>query len=330
MNEDAQAAKLLCKDYNIDHHELIVNEADFLAATIKTIAALEEPRYHVSMPAYYLLAKQASRDITVVLSGSGGDETFLGYNRYLESQKMSQRYASFPATLLNAWYRHQRKELFIHPEDTGLRLEDPLDRWLYLNQFNRIARQSYSKYFNFEAVSILAYLRAIAYPTLSKPLNDMENNQAALDRLFWLADEDFIRSDKIMMQFGLEGRFPFVASKVLGLADSLPSAQKLGPGQTKYLFRQAYKDKLPDYIVNKRKSGWYAPVAEWMGGAYGDFVREVLESSYYPETAELFNLEAVRRDFVDGVEKHSLSSLKRFMPIFSFQIWAKEMGVKYY
>jgi asparagine synthase (glutamine-hydrolysing) len=328
INEDAQAAKRLCRDFAIDHHELLISEQDLIAATIPTIRALEEPRYHISMPAYYLLAREASRDITVVLSGSGGDETFLGYPRYLESQRLSRRYGRYPAALLDWWYGRKRQDFFIHDKDLRLHLSRPLDRWLYLNQVNRIRRTDYDRYFRFDSFSLLDYLASSQYPALQSLLTDSENAQAELDRLFWLADEDFIRSDKIMMQFGLEGRFPFVADDLIRFANRVPSAKKLGPGQTKYLFRQAYAGKLPDYIVNKKKSGWYAPTAEWMSSAYGDFVREVLMPSYYPETAELFDLEAICHDFIDGVDKHKLKSLKRFMPVFSFQIWAREFGIK--
>ncbi len=328
INEDAILAKKLCADFNIDHHELVINEKDFIAATEIAIYAIEEPRYHISLPAYWLLAKEACRDIVVVLSGNGGDETFLGYTRYLESQNISRRLVRWPKSLVNLWYNINRFRNGRGDLGEYFHLEKALDRWIYFNGINRVKKSLQKQIYKFDFPDLKTFLQGSDALASMGEVSDMENAQGALDRLFWLADEDFIRSDKLTMWHGMEGRFPFVAKKLINYVNSVPSEIKLKGGITKNLLRQTYKNKLPDYITNKKKTGWYAPTTEWMKSEYGEFVKNVLSKDYYPETAELFDLDFVRSEFVEKIENFSLKDMKRFMPIFSFQIWAKQFKIK--
>lgn len=171
------------------------------------------------------------------------------------------------------------------------------------------------------------YLSHINHPAITRPLSDSVNAIAEYDKLFWLADEEFLRTDKIAMHFGMEGRFPFMARDIMNFAYGLPSDVKLKP-ELKNIIRRSYKGYLPDFIINKGKTGWNAPVAEWMDSKFGIMVKDVLSNDYYPETSRLFNFNFIRKNFIDGVNKHSLKSIKKFLPIFYFQIWAGKFKVK--
>ena len=279
FNEDADRAQKLCRDYRIEHHELLVSERDFIDATEPAIAAMEEPRYNHSVPAYWLLAKHASKDVVVVLNGSGGDELFMGYSRYEVSKKISGR-RRWPWWKIGYFFKH---------------VHDPLSQWAYVHAIN-----------NKNNALLLRYLESLHYPRVTQPLTDTENAVAEFDRLFWLADEEFLRTDKISMQFGMEGRFPLLARSVRTLANSIPSSQK---GSSKALLRAAYQNNLPDYIVQKKKTGWNAPVTEWMRGKFGAFVREVLADKY-----------------VD-LPRYTFADMKKILPLFYFKIWARHFKI---
>ncbi len=329
LNEDANVAKKLCDEYKIDYHELLVTEADFIDAIPKTIRTLEEPRYNFSVPAYWLLAQHASKDVTVILNGSGGDELFLGYDRYLQSRASSYHlknksifWVNFRSTI-SSWLKGKLRPPHF------LRLDKALDRWVNLNDISPLlSTKLFRKFNSYDQKDLLKYIASISRPEIKKPVLDMENTQGDLDRIFWLGDEEFLRTDKIAMNFGMEGRFPFLSREVIDYSHQISSSDKLVGGVTKAVIRDAYRGQLPDYVIDKEKTGWYAPVVEWMDSKLGDFVRDVLSPDFYPETAQLFDLDFIRKEYVRKDMKFTRGNIKKFLPIFNFQIWAKEFNVK--
>lgn len=329
FNEDAEMASRLSNDYKIEHHELLINEDDFINATEKVFETIEEPRYNPSIAAYWLLAKYASKDIVVVLNGSGGDELFFGYPKYFESRKISDRYKKYPGLLINLWYNfsflRKKRIKFGH----FLKLDQSLDRWAYLNKINFVLDDNLLRFpLNLDLYDLKKYLASIKNQIISDSLEDTENSIAELDRLFWLSDEEFLRTDKITMNFGMEGRFPLLAKEIVRYANSIPSDKKLAEGRSKSLIRQAYKNYLPDYIINKKKSGWRAPVVKWMHSKFGRMVKEVLSNHYYPPTSHLFDLNLVRKNYIDSIPKFTTTNIKKFMPIFAFQVWAEKFKIR--
>lgn len=326
LNEDADYAKRLAGEYRIDHHELTISEQQFIEALPKTIRTLEEPRYNFSVPAYWLLAELASKDITVILNGSGGDELFLGYERYLDSQSLSKLFERYPAWLVDAkatgGFLKRGKISFGH----FLRLERVLDRWTYFSAIMPYLNPAVFNGKSFDLINATAMMRG-QRPEVMEPAEDPENTLANLDRLFWLADEEFMRPDKIAMHFGMEGRFPLLANEIIDYARSIPSLEKIKNGTTKYIIRSAYQGRLPDYITEKRKTGWYAPVVEWMDSSLGEMVRETLRPEFYSPTAGLFKFEELQQYLKPG-NRFTRGNIKRFWSIFTFQIWAKEFNIQ--
>lgn len=325
-NEDADIAARFSEQAGAKHHELLVTEDDFVGALKSVLETIEEPRYHPSIPAYYLLAKFASKDIVVALTGDGGDELFMGYPKYYESRRMSNRYRKYPPALLDIYY--SLKELYKgrNPLGTRLNLRDPIHRWWYFNKI--VTTKEYSSVnLKRSPAGVLGYLRSIGAPAISDPVPDPENNLAELDRLFWLAEDSFILTDKIGMHFGLEARFPFADRRVVEYAAAISSKEKMDSAGTKGLIRQAYKGMLPDYVLNKRKSGWTAPAAAWMSKGLGSMVREVLSPGFYAGTKDLFDFHGIAGSHLNSRE-FSQRSLKHLFPMFTFQLWAKQFNIK--
>jgi len=326
-NEDADLAKRLTKDYAIAHHELVVTERDFISALEPSVATLEEPRYNHSFPAYWLLAQKAAKDIVVVLDGSGGDELFHGYPRYLVADEVLKKYSRYPKFIVDQAMSHRaRARGFLAPWRTA-EFSDPLTLWSYVNAIAPTAKTKALLFANgFGVDEVAKYLRCDAEAVLRSPLGDTGSVVAELDRLFWLADEDYLRMDKIAMHFGMEGRFPFLAKDVVNYANKVGSKEKLAGG-LKSLVREAYQGQLPEYILNKKKTGWNAPVAEWLSGELGGVVREILSSQYYPETATLFDFDILRREAMEK-EHYDLRDLKRILPYVYFQVWARTFNIR--
>lgn len=327
FNEDADLAARLAKEYHIDHHELLVTERAFIEHYEDAIRAMEEPRYNPSVPAYWLLAQLAARDITIVLTGGGGDELFLGYPRYIDAMNIGAKYSLYPAFLLDLVFTLRAYREGLVRRGRLLRLKRPLERWAYVNKITPPAGNPAFRFMDdFDLVEAVRVLLGADIPPLREMLTDEVNAIAELDRWFWLANEEFMRTDKIIMHFGMEGRFPFLARDIVRWANVVPSSAKLSGG-TKSLLRDAYKDRLPEYIVAKRKTGWNAPFTEWMGGAFGAMVNETLSDAYYPPTSALFDFSALKRSAISNKIQFTKSDMMKFLPVFQFQIWARAFQI---
>lgn len=326
FNEDADIAAELSRQLGADHHEILITQKDFIDAIPKVIKTVEEPRYHPSIPAYYLTAQQASQKSVVILTGDGGDELFLGYQQYIESRRLTNRYRKYGSLAMNTYYTFKNTVNRKITPGTILSLNKPLQRWWYLN---KILSEREEKNFKFDISSAktLSYLSSIRDPQIVKSTKDTENALAALDRLFWLAEDSLIMTDKIGMNFGMESRFPFIDRRVVDYAVGISSDEKLKAAGTKGLMRKAYRGKLPDMIINKQKSGWKAPVHVWMHLQLRKMVKDVLSPDYYKETASLFDFKQINW-YIDASPQFTKHAIKSFFPIFMFQIWAKEFNIE--
>lgn len=326
FNEDADIAEKMCYKYGIKHESLVITEREFLNTVEDVIATIEEPRHNNSLAAYYLLSKHASKHVVVTLSGDGGDELFGGYPKYYQSKKISSLYQRFPTHLVNLYFTCQDKISRRTDLLDWLKLNDPITRWIYFNRFTLPSEHLFFK-FKRKTKYLLDYMHSIKPPFLNTNPLDFENTLMDLDRYFWLADECFLRSDKIGMRFGMEARFPFLDRNLVDLTRRIASNNKLDSIQfrPKALLRQAYENILPDYILNKRKSGWRAPVGKWITSELGERINEVISSGFYNETSQIFNFEAIKH--ASRREPAILGSRKIFS-IFSFQIWARYFKIK--
>ncbi|MBI4179183.1 asparagine synthase (glutamine-hydrolyzing) [bacterium] len=295
FNEDSDAARRLAGEYGIRHTEILVTESDYARAIDDVVDAVEEPRHNNSLAAYYLLAEAAARDVVVTLSGEGGDELFGGYPKYLESRKLGHA-------------------------------AQPIGRWL---DFARFGFDVDRRFFRFQRAEtrLRDYLQSWSGAFIDGLSSDTENALMAIDRRFWLSDEAFLRSDKIGMHFGMESRFPFADRTLSAWADRTPSGDKLNSNghALKTPLRAVYSGILPDYVIQKRKTGWKAPVGMWMSSRLAERFRETLSENYCAETSGLFDFEGILKT---GKDDPAVLASRKIFPIFSFQVWARRFHVR--
>ena len=328
FNEDADVAARLAREYGVDHHELLIREEEYLSTMEQVIETIEEPRWNQNLSTYWLLAQYASRDIVVCLNGSGGDELFFGYHRYLDSRRMGSYFERFPQLALNLIYSLRAlKKGELKPTHLTA-FHHVLDRWVYLNRVRPQLRKDIFHFpLSFDFMDVVTYLHSIPAPAIQTPLSDAENAYAEYDRLFWLADEEFIRTDKITMHFSMEGRFPLLARDIVHFANRLPSREKIKGNELKALVREAYRGYLPDYVLQKKKTGWTTPLSRWITSRFGQDIRLMLTTQYYAETANLFSFATIQKEYIDNTREWNTPALKRFMTIASFQMWARQFGI---
>lgn len=266
-NEDADVAARLAELYGVSHSTVTVDQAAWAGAVEPALLALEEPRQSKSLPAYHLTMREVARSgAVVVLTGDGGDELLAGYKHH-HTPPFLNRLAAL---------RAGRRP----PRDPGLCLS--LDE---------------------QAQYLADWLPKS--PLTGDVVNDMLYTECAAT----LSEDFLVRGDKLGGAFGLEIRFPMMAGFFRDAARGIPGGLKLGPVASwattgKPLLRSAYRGRLPDWVVDRAKTGWRAPTDDWVvgiasrpaaDGPVRQYLRHLLSD---PLVRSLFDFDDARVDAV--------------------------------
>ncbi|MHC4159173.1 MAG: asparagine synthase (glutamine-hydrolyzing) [Planctomycetota bacterium] len=250
--------------YKTEHHELMLEEDYFVEHLEKLTCLRDSPLSEPADVPLYLLAKMASRDVKVLLSGEGGDELFGGYPK--------SAYDRF-APLINIWPevltrlagglmppRFRRIEVALR----SLCQKDPADRWA----------QWFSPFTEREKLNLVNSSNSWENPTKQYVENSRGCNtlDAMLytDCKLWLPDNLLERGDRMTMAASVECRVPFLDHEMVELAFSLPTSLKVRGFTRKWQVKQIALKYLPAGIVHRRKVGFSVPLSQWFRGKLRD------------------------------------------------------------
>jgi asparagine synthase (glutamine-hydrolysing) len=185
-----------------------------------------------------------------MLNGQGGDETFLGYERYFVSYLNSNGFFNFI------------KNLFSQSKNSRLSLKDIISYFFYFNfnfirVFNLKRKSLIKKKFIKEAYFNTVKENSVAFKNV-KDLQLFELTNAQLPHLLRYEDRN-------SMRHSIETRLPFLDYRLVEFGISIPIDQKINDGWTKFIIRESYKDLLPEKIIwRKNKFGFEAPDQIWL------------------------------------------------------------------
>ena len=267
--------------FGSDHREILVRPkvAELLP---KLLWHMDEPVADSAFITTYLVAEFARRDVTVILSGVGGDELFGGYRRYL-GDHYAARYQMLPP-----WLRQR----FIAPLAQWL----PSDRHSPLMNLSRYARAFLeTSELDFEA-RYRSYVEAFGAEALDRLLADGRSGQVdSLDQAFaaamagdglnrlmrvdlatQLPNDLLMLTDKMTMATSIECRVPLLNHKLVELGAQIPAAQRIAKGELKSLLKRAFTGLLPDSILYRKKRGFGAPMGAWIKDELAPLMRHFL------------------------------------------------------
>jgi asparagine synthase (glutamine-hydrolysing) len=322
-------ARLVAERYGTDHHEVIVSPEEFWAALPSLVWHEDEPLAHPSSIALNFVSRLAARHVKVVLTGEGSDETLAGYGRYrttVLNLAMSRRWQSLAPGVVQRAVRAGVEQL---PRTsrlrqrllrTGLVLDADLDT-LYFDNFAVFGR---------------ARQRDVLAPDLQAELDGLDPYAAAhaaiargdattlLNQLLY-ADlktylhELLMKQDQMSMAASIESRVPFLDHPLVEFTARLPERLKLRGRTTKWILRQAMKDRLPAEILSRSKMGFPVPVGAWLRGAF----RPLLDEYVLSERAlarGLFRPEGLRRLVAEHMAGHARHEERLWM-LMNLEIW---------
>ncbi len=233
-NSDSKAAKKFASDQKFNHHDVVVSPAEYLSAWEDSIWYMEQPNYNPSNPMYCYTNKYlADKDIVITLAGDMGDELLGGYSKY--SDLFNSERITKPTSwrqLLRLWLERIKKGSF-------KLTEQPVDDNTLLDELEN------------------CYSDELWNP------EDPTASYMALDCVTQVPESFFTRNDYYGMAYSMEGRFPLASKKFMQYCLDIKSKHKF-KGGTKSLVKEAYKKFLPEYIINKEKTGWTVPIGYWL------------------------------------------------------------------
>jgi asparagine synthase (glutamine-hydrolysing) len=274
-------ARTVAQAFGTDHHEIIV-QPDVASLLPQLIWHMDEPVADAAFITTYLVSKFAREEVTVILSGVGGDELFGGYNRYLDEhyRRMYQRVPAFvrrglidPIARLLPSDRHSRLlnktrllKAFLLADSLGF--EERYGRFMQV--FSSLDRASLMRDGGGAFDDCIA--RAFAATSDSDPLRRLME----VDLATQLPEDLLMLTDKMSMAVSLECRVPLLDQKLVALAARMPGHLKVQGGELKHCMKQALRGVLPESILNREKRGFGAPIGAWFKSELARLVHDLL------------------------------------------------------
>lgn len=290
--DEAPAAAAVAAHLGTRHTELVVTPEDALAVIPRLPEVYDEPFADSSQVPTMLVAELARRDVTVSLSGDGGDEVFGGYERYRWVPSLARRLARVPSAVRRgaAW-----AAMAVPP-----RLWDGIVGPLPVRVRPRIPATKVAKLASVAPLdgAHAMYRRLVASwddpgdvvigaapprtivddPQLwQRADGDMVSVMMALDTATYLPDDILVKLDRATMCVGLEGRVPFLDHRVVEHVGRLPASLKIRDGHGKWLLRQVLRRYVPESLFDRPKTGFAVPIGAWLRGPLRDWADALLE-----------------------------------------------------
>ncbi len=261
---EAEHAARVAAHLGTSHHTLPVTSQDALDVIPRLPELWDEPFADELQIPTYLVAKLARADVTVALSGDGGDEIFGGYRRHVEAARA-------------AWL---------------LRLPSPLRRPLgaaatmlggRFARLGRLVAAPDSAALHESLVSVREdcaraphpLIDPAALPRLAHPAEAL----MARDTISYLPGDVLAKVDRASMAVALEARAPLLDHRVLAFAWSLPLRMRIRGGSGKWLLRRVLRRYVPEALFERPKAGFNVPIAEWLAGPLRPWAEAMLESA---------------------------------------------------
>lgn len=319
FNADSEFAQKTSQFYKTDHNELLINAKDVSDYIEEIVYCMDDLVSNHTQIAPYLLSRMAKQQVDVVLSGDGGDEIFGGYKRYYY-YNLIKKWQKIPKSLRkNSLLQGMAKILNYENIYRKINLSNLELFWQFRSQNESLVQRILKPEYNQEK-EVKDELKRKHF---SEEFRNYASDMMRVDIASWLVDESLTKSDKLSMAWGLEQRVPVLDKELVELAFAIPEKFKIHQrNQGKFIFKEAVKDYLPDYIYDKPKTGWFAPSAKWLRTGTKDLAYEILSENYNQDTKEFFNFNEIAKVLDNHLAQREYA-LNIIWALITFQIWYK-------
>jgi len=324
--DETRYARLLAERRGFRLHEQTIDAADFVDNIRDVVYHLDYPVAGPGSFPQYMVSRLAASHMKVVLGGQGGDETFGGYARYLLAYFEQCIKAAIDGTMHDGNFVVTYESII--PQLGTLREYKPL-----MQQFWRegLFDDLDARYFRLidrapdlgEAIDWRVLGEYSPFETFSSIFRaDNVRKESYFDLMTHFDFKTLLPAllhveDRVSMAHGLESRVPFLDTRVVEFAATLPADVKFKQGQLKHSLKEAMRGVLPVEIVNRRdKMGFPVPLGEWINDELRDFALDAFSGENArsrPYLAQGFDARAL-------IEREGAFS-RNFWGLFSLELW---------
>jgi asparagine synthase (glutamine-hydrolysing) len=342
---EAEDAKAVARHLGADHADLYVTSNDAIAVVPRLPVFYDEPFSDSSQIPLCLVSRFARQDVTVCLSGDGGDELFAGYNLYFWAQRIWGYSRFMPRGLRRAAARTLTS---ISPQmwDTAfaklapflpakLQQPEPGDKLYRLAELlpaessNALYHLLMSRWRAPTAVVINSREpgTALESPKSSAELSDFVQRMMYFDLMTYLPDDILVKVDRASMGVGLEVRIPLLDYRVVEFAWQIPLSMKIRSDKGKWLLRQVLYRYVPECLVDRPKKGFSVPIGSWLRGPMRDWAEALLCVERLRNDGYL-NPQLIRqkwREYLSGIRNWQ----RELWEVLMFQAWLENARHSY-
>ena len=328
-DDETSAAAIMAQHIGSDHHEIPLKAIDPVEVGARIPWMFDQPFFNDATFANHALAAAISGELTVAITGDGGDHAFSGTTRHL-GEEIAAQVARAPRPVLAA---------AAAGSSIGTRLAGPRPTFRRAHQLMRVSQTTAERRW----LSLHQQNLPISHPHLLGPAaidaqRTIDAEQAALgyyractsdDHLnrvlyaelkFQLPPNDLLKVDRTCMYNSVAGRAPLLDRRVVEFAASLPAEWKRRGRTLKWFLRQMATDRIPPTLVSAPKVGLAVPLRAWLRGELGAKVAQVVASPSFAERG-VFNQTAS----IKAVDDH-----RRGRRDYGYVIWTMAMVELWY
>lgn len=331
--DESGFARRVAAHLGTDHTELIVNPDEARAVIDRLPDIYDEPFADSSQIPTFLVSKLARQDVTVALSGDGGDECFGGYVRYHWIDRLADWTSRAPAIMWRGlgssvqMLSTQAWETLLGPIPRRYRpvhVGDKLHKaaaLLALGEADQMYRRVIAQWP--EPIELMPDAREPSAPwdspCLSSQIPDRVARMRYYDMMQYLPDDILTKVDRASMAVSLEVRVPLLGHRVVEYSWRLPRSALIRASKGKQILRHVLHRYVPPALVERQKTGFSIPIDEWIRGPLVDWASDLLSEHALSQTG-LFDASVIRRRFEDHRQGRGNWS-RALWTILMFQAW---------
>lgn len=312
---EVDVAKETADRVGVENFSAIISPEEYMNELPKIVWHLDDPLADPAAIPLYFVAKEAKKQVTVVLSGEGADELFGGYNIYREplSLKPFERIPSPLKKMLlyvaSAMPEGMKGKSFL------MRGCTPLEE-RYIGNAKIFEEGMKSKL-------LRQYDSNLSYCDVTKPYFEESKSYSEINKMqyvdihTWMRGDILLKADKMTMANSLELRVPFLDKVVFEAASKIPEELKTKNGTTKYLLRKAAEGIVPDHVLNRKKLGFPVPIRHWLKNEMHDWAVNIIKES---ETDAYIHKDYVLQLLEDHCANKADNS-RKIWTVLIFMIW---------
>ncbi|RCW66910.1 asparagine synthase (glutamine-hydrolyzing) [Saliterribacillus persicus] len=312
---EVDLAKETADKLGVENYSTIISAEQFVEALPEVMWHMDDPLADPACIPLYFVAKEAKKQVKVVLSGEGADELFGGYNIYREPESLKM--FNYLPEKLNGLIGQLAKIL---PE--GVKGKSFLERGTtplsnrYIGNAKMFAEKEKESFFS-------RYSSGTKYQDITDPFYEQAkaqhpvNQMQYIDLQTWLRGDILLKADKMTMAHSLELRVPFLDVDVFNVANRIPVDLKIANGTTKYLLRSAAKGIVPEAVLNRKKLGFPVPIRLWLKNELYSWAVNLIHES---DTSDILN----KTFILKLLEEHRIGKndySRKIWTVLMFMLW---------